>query len=136
MKPEQEAVLRERYADKKNRELAGELGVSERTVRRWAKELGLEKSEEFLKGVLWEASMQAEYLRLCGKRVGGVPKGVRTREGCGFVRTEEVEKKRIAAIRKTAWEERQRVLRGEKRRTGWRMVDYGKEKVDGKWQKA
>ena len=136
----QEQVLRERYADEKNRDLAAELGVSERTVLRWAGQLGLRKSEAFKAAVLLEANMQVAYLRLCGKRCGGYAKGTNKGGTAGSfgrrVVSEEEEKRRVEAIRRTAWEERKRVLRGEKRRTRWGMVDYGKEKVGGKWQKA
>lgn len=136
----QEQALRERYADEKNADLAAELGVSERTVLRWAGQLGLRKSEAFLRSVLREANMQVAYLRLCGKKVGGYAKGTNKGGTAGSfgrrVVSEEEEKRRVEAIRKTAWEERKRVLRGEKRKTQWGMVDYGKPKVGGKWQKA
>jgi len=123
----QERLLRERYAEERNEDLARECGVSVRTVGRWASELGLRKSEGYLARQRWNAYMVVAWMRLCGKRVGGTVKGG-TAGSFGRRRlTEEQEKKRIAAIRNTAWEERKRVIRGEKRKTGWKMVDYSEK---------
>ena len=132
----QERVLRDRYADEKNAVLAGELGVSLRTVARWAAELGLRKSEAFLARVLHDANMQVMWMRLCGKKVGGYAKGGTAGSFGRRKLSEAEEKRRVEAIRRTAWEERKRILRGEKRKTRWGMVDYGKGKSGGKWQKA
>lgn len=133
----QERVMRERFADEKNPALAGELGVSVRTVARWAREMGLSKSAAFWERVRWDAFLGQQYAKLVGRGVGGGGRKGGTAGSFGRrMLSEEEEEKRKDAIRKTAWEERKRVLRGEKRRTGWKMVDYGKGKVGGKWQKA
>ena len=136
---EAEGLLRSRYADEKNGDLAKELGVGLRTLSRWAARLGLRKSEAFLGRVRWEAQMELAHRRLCGERVGGVKKGEGKATAGSFGNrrlTPEQEEKRKEAIRKTAWEERKRILHGEERKTRWRMCDYGKKKVGGKWQKA
>lgn len=140
MTVDQEKILRERYPGEKNKDLADALGVSLRTVSRWAKGMGLTKSQEFMDGVRWEAYMKVKWMRLCGMKVGGYDKGKMKGGTPGSFGRRKVsrkeEDKRVEAIRNTAWEERKRVLRGEKRKTGWKMVDYGKPKKDGKWQKA
>lgn len=129
--------MREKFADEKNPALAEELGVSVRTVERWASEMGLGKSVAFWERVRWDAYLGQQYAKLVGRSAGG---GCRKGGNAGsFGRRKvsaEEEEKRKDAIRKTAWEERKRILHGEKRRTGWQMVDYGKGKVGGKWRKA
>lgn len=137
MNEEKLAVLRERYADTENGILAKELGVSIRTVARWGAALGLRKSPDLIEKIRYKAYLGWQYLRLTGGNIGGGAKKGGTSGSFGQRKlTEEEERKRVDAIRKTAWEERKRVLRGESRKTRWRMVDYGKKKVDGKWQKA
>lgn len=128
MTAEAASLLRERYAEEKNAVLAEALGVSERTVLRWASSLGLRKSEAFLARVRWDAELAARYLRLTGVRVGGFGKGERGGTAGSFGRrrlTAEQEAKRIAAIRATAWEERKREIRGEPLRTRWKRK-FGK----------
>lgn len=104
-----EEELRRRYPCERDAVLAEDFGVCTRTIWRWAKKLGLEKD--------------AEHARRPFR------KGERAFSG-------ELEEKRKEAIRRSAWEERKRILHGEPRKTGWRMVDYGKPQVGGKWQKA
>lgn len=137
MNEEKLAVLRERYSDTENGILAKELGVSIRTVARWGAALGLRKSPDLIEKIRYKAYLGWQYLRLTGGNIGGGAKKGGTPGSFGKRKlTEEEERKRVDAIRKTAWEERKRVLRGETRKTRWKMVDYGKKKVDGKWQKA
>lgn len=124
-KVEWDQVLLERYREEKNGVLAKELCVSERTLRRHAKELGLEKSEAFVRRVAKEASEAAErwveYRKVAlGKgrvleKAGGMPfeKGHRW--------SAEIEAKRIKAIRDRAWDERVREIRGMVRRTRWKV---------------
>lgn len=50
MTAEQEDLLRRHYADTRTDRLAAALGVSYRTVCRWAANLGLEKNEDFRQG--------------------------------------------------------------------------------------
>ena len=50
MTTEQENLLRRHYADTRTDRLAAALGVSYRTVCRWAANLGLEKNEDFRQG--------------------------------------------------------------------------------------
>lgn len=50
MTAEQENLLRRHYADTRTDRLAAALGVSYRTVCRWAANLGLEKNEDFRQG--------------------------------------------------------------------------------------
>lgn len=119
-----DAVMREKFAETENSELVRELGVSLRTVERKARELGLRKSEEHRLAMQRRAAREGErwfeYMRITGqkvkkKRVGGKAweKGHRF-EG-------EIEERRVAAIRQTAWEERVRMMHGMTRRTKWKM---------------
>lgn len=48
---ERRAVLRARFAETRTAELAREMGVSYRTMCRWAAEMGLEKSRDFRAGM-------------------------------------------------------------------------------------
>lgn len=122
-----DGVLRERYAVEKNAEIAGELGVSLRSVERHAKALGLEKSRGFLERVSRDGLREIEYRRMCGERVGGFRKGEGRKGTAGSFRKghrfpEEVEARRIGAIRDRAWDERVRAIRGWARRTAWKMT--------------
>lgn len=131
------AAMRERYADVENADLAREFGVSERTVLRWAAQLGLRKSEALLEKIRWKAYLGMQYLKLTGGNCGGGARKGGTAGSFGRRKlTAEEEKKRVEAIRKTAWEERKRIMHGEMRKTKWGMRDYSKPKEGGKWRKA
>lgn len=126
MKEWQEQLLRERYSEEKNRELAAELGVSSRTVARWAAALGLRKSEEFMARCRWDAEMKVRWMRLCGMKVGGAMKGRKGAGGGRFKKGQkafsgELEEKRIRALRERGMDERRRIRRGDVRKTKWRM---------------
>lgn len=125
-----DAVLLERYASEGNASLAGELGVSKRTLERHASMLGLRKSAEFLEDVRRGALDVVAWMRACGRRCGGVRKGEGKATSGSFRKGHrfdgEVEAKRVKAIRDRAWDERVRAIRGMRRNTGWRMTDYGK----------
>ncbi len=125
-----DGVLRERYADERNSVLVDELGVSERTLQRHAKALGLGKSEAFLLMLREEGLRAVEYRRLCGERVGGFRKGEGRKGTAGSFRKGhrfdgEVEARRVKAIRDRAWDERVRMIRGWQRRTAWKMGGQG-----------
>lgn len=127
-----DGVLRERYADEKNRVLSSELGVSVSSVERHAKVLGLRKSDAFLRKVSEEGLKEVEYRRLCGERVGGFRKGEGRKGTSGSFRKghhfcSEIESKRVKAIRDRAWDERVREMRGWERKTKWKMTGYGKD---------
>ena len=130
--PEWDRVLEERFADELNAVLARELGCGERTLVRHARMLGLEKSEAFRRKAQERAKRGSElwyeYMRLTGQKVGnhGAP-GRKFEKGHRF--PPEIEAKRIKAIQDRAQEERLRIIRKQKRSTGWKMVDYGT------WQK-
>lgn len=129
-----EAVLRERYGEERNEVLAKELGVSVRTVARWAAKLGLKKSERWLAQQRWDAVMVAQWKRLCGHRVGGFEKGkYKGVNWSGWKKGErafsgEAEKKRVAALRERGMDERRRIRSGQERKTRWRMWEGWKEK--------
>lgn len=58
--PSMISYLQKHYPTTKNRELSEELGVSERTITRKARELGLNKDSEWLSGVWDEHRMMAQ----------------------------------------------------------------------------
>ena len=123
---EAEALLRKRYSEEKNAVLAAELGVSARTVARWAAKLGLKKSEEFMARCRFDAEMVVEWMRLCGKKVGGVPKGYRANPAGEFKKGQRafsgaLEEKRVKALRERGMDERRRMRAGQERKTRWRM---------------
>lgn len=124
---EMDAVLRERFAEERNEDLARELGCGVRTVERHARALGLEKSEAFRRRAQERAKSGAlmwyEYMRITGQKVGnhGAP-GRKFEKGHRL--PPEVEARRVQAIRDRAWDERVRIMKGFTRKTGWKMVDY------------
>lgn len=124
-----DSVVLERYADSSNADLCRELGVSERSLVRHARSLGVRKSAEHLAETLRKAvrgsGMWYEYMRLTGQKVGnhGSP-GRKWEKGHRF--DGETEAKRVRAIRDRAWDERVRIIHGVARKTKWKMVDYGK----------
>ena len=120
-------VLRERYAEEENAVLARELGVGMRSVTRHARVLGLEKSVSFCRRAQERArrgsEMWYEYMRITGQKVGnhGAP-GRKFEKGHRW--DAETEARRVGAIRARSEDERKRILRGQRRATGWPMVDY------------
>lgn len=123
--------FREAYPHKSARELSEEFGISERSVYRWASKMGLHKNAGYLSRMRRKGLLEIEYRRLCGQRMGGVPKGVRTnpdgefKKGHRFAGAQEA--KRVKAIRDRAWDERVRIIRGWRRKTRWKMREFGNE---------
>lgn len=64
------------YANTPNAEIVAATGVSERTIQRKAKALGLVKDPAYIAGISRDGLMQIEYLRLTGHKMGP-PKGLR-----------------------------------------------------------
>lgn len=125
-----DAYLEEHYADERNADLCRALGVSDRTLHRNARRLGLVKSDAFRERVkAWAKAgceRRCEYMRITGQKqkrtkVCGKP----FEKGHRF--SPEVEEKRVRAIRDRAWDERVRIIHGVARKTGWKMVDYSKK---------
>lgn len=120
-------VLLERFANEKNEVLARDLGCGWRTVRRHANLLGLKKSPEFLSRIGEEGQRESkrwfEYMRITGQKVKRGGPGKPFEKGHRF--EGEVEARRVKAIRDRAWDERLRIIRGQRRSTRWPMVDYG-----------
>ena len=130
--PEWDRVLVERFPKELNAVLARELGCGERTLVRHARMLGLEKSEAFREKAKelsadgyrrWNEWMQVTGQKRRRRGVCGRP----FEKGHRF--PPEIEAKRIKAIQDRAQDERLRIIRKQKRSTGWKMVDYGT------WQK-
>lgn len=118
-----EDVLREKFSSVRNADLERELGISNRTLLRHARRLGLEKSAAFLAEVSRRGLDTIEWMRLCGKRVGGYEKGTHPGTAGSFRKGHKwdagVEAKRVKAIRDRAWDERVREIRGMVPKTKW-----------------
>ena len=115
-------VLTERYPNEKNSILSKELGYGIRTIERHAKMLCLHKSKEFLSEIQIKASMEGarwfEYMRITGQKVR-INNSNGKRFEKGRTPDPETEKKRIAAIRATAWNDRKRIIHGLPPKTKW-----------------
>lgn len=124
--PEWDRVLEERFASERNEDLCRELGCAERTLVRHARALGLEKSREFLEEVGRRGVDKIAWMRLCGMRVGGAPKGRKGGSPGSFKKGRRpdpvTEARRKAAIRARAEDERRRAEMGWARKTKWKIV--------------
>ena len=120
---EADDILLAKYANTTNAELIKEMGYGLRTIERHASQLGLRKSKEFMdesqrKGVN-NALLWYEYKRITGQKI------IRCRQGGrpfkkGEKLPPELEKKRIEAIRRRAWEDRKRIIHGFQPKAKWR----------------
>lgn len=102
--PQMIAYLRENFATSFNKDLAEWLGVSIRTVVRKARELGLQKDEDWINGVWNEHQMMA---RAASRRKGfpgafkkGTEIGSEYRYKPGHKSNPEWEKKRVEGLRR------------------------------------
>lgn len=122
--------VRRRFPFERAADIAKDLGVSERTVFRKAKELGVKKSDDVKRKAWMTGIREIQYQWLCGRKAGP-PKGKRTNPGGEFKKghrfTGELEEKRVKAIRDRAWDERVRIIRGWRRKTGWKMKSFGND---------
>jgi len=127
MSPEQEKQVRERYCSEATKSLAEDMGVPVSTLEKLARAMGLKKSEERIRQAGMETGRKNSE-RLKGRKQAEGQKGDRPwrfKKGQRAF-SGELEEKRVKAIRDSAWEERKRVIRGEERKTGWKMADYAK----------
>ena len=96
--------LKQHYATTLNEELAGCLGVSVRTMKRKAKELGLEKDSGWLRGVYDERRRMAMSAWKRKGKPGAFKKGVRSSPATefkkGHTESEETKAKRIASLKR------------------------------------
>ena len=122
--------LRRHYPTTLNEELAGCLGVSQRTMIRKARELGLEKDPEWLRDV-WDERRKLAHIIIKRKGYpGGFVKGQRANPAGefkpGHKPTEEQRAKKSEAMRK--WYRMNPLKAKEKARKAWetrrkRMAD-------------
>lgn len=68
-------TLREHFSDTKNADLAVELGISQRTVVRKARELGLEKSPNFTRALNEQNLKLMQAINRCVRNRGMIGKG-------------------------------------------------------------
>ena len=143
--PEQERWLERHFKHTRNAEAAERLGISERSLIRIARRLGLAKSRQFMRAAQRNAADKAKESHL---RNGTYPpKGYRIprseefRFKAGVTPVERLgkrgERKRIErsaeSRRKTFREEKARALFGVPRKTGLRVVREPRAKTCQRW---
>lgn len=133
MTGEQQAWLAENFADTSNAECARHLNVGWRTVVRMARNLGLEKSREFLE-YHWRENV--EKMRIMNKGEGNrgkenlikygakyrFKKGETSRQRIGDVREEQRIRKMAETRRETVRKERARIIWGYPQKTKMKLV--------------
>lgn len=120
------------YSNTANAEIVAATGVSERTIQRKAKALGLVKDPAYIAGISRDGLMQIEYLRLTGHKMGP-PKGLRCNPKGEFKPGHKESKVtralRIASLRARSESEHQRIARGLKPNTRWNLKTKWQEKT-------
>lgn len=120
------------YANTPNAEIVAATGVSERTIQRKAKALGLVKDPAYIAGISRDGLMQIEYLRLTDHKMGP-PKGLRCNPAGEFKPGHKESKVtralRIASLRARSESEHQRIARGLKPNTRWNLKTKWQEKT-------
>ena len=140
--PEQLSYIKENYSDQKNIDIANHLGVSRTTIRRYGRQLGLSKSDEFNKRVQREAALKAAAIsREMGGNSGmrnlliyGVKyrftKDTNIRERMGEEAYNKMLKKRGEKMREMYDKERRRVLFGLEQKTKLKVTKCPAEKIE------
>ena len=138
--PKQEAWLIKHFKHTKNVECAERLGISESTLHRFARQLGLRKTPQFRRKTQLNA---AEKARAANRRNGWPPKGYRIPRSEEFqIKPGERMKDRIGEERwraarekahetwKKTWKhEHARMVFGVPRKTKFRVVQQPRQKV-------
>ena len=124
--PEKIDYIAQYYATTANADIVKAIGVSERTIQRKAKALGLVKDSAYLHQVAIDGLREIDYRRLCGQKMGP-PKGLRCNPAGEFKKGNKESKVtralRIASLRARADSERQRIDHGLKPQTKWRFKE-------------
>ena len=143
--PEQERWLKAHFRHTRNEEIGERLGISQSSLHRFARELGLTKTRQFMRKVQRNAADKAKESHL---RNGTYPpKGFiipgseahRFRKGeapvvrIGKVRERRRIEKSAESLRKTRREEKARALFGVPRKTRLRVVREPKGKTELRW---
>ena len=133
---EQQQWLRDNYATTLNKDCAAHLGISESSVHRWARAMGLKKDPEWFRTILLErCSMMAAANRGEGNRgKSNLMNGAKTRFRKGQTNIqrygEENERRRIqraaATRRETIRKERMRIRWGLPQQTKLRVISNRK----------
>lgn len=121
---EKVAVLVELYPTTANAVLVERLGISERTIQRKAKRLGIVKDADYIRQIAIDGLREIEYQRLCGRKMGP-PKGLRCNPAGEFKKGHKEDKvtraRRVAAIRARVESEHHRIALGMEQQTKWKM---------------
>ena len=116
--------LRQHFHNCSNASIVAATGISERTIQRKAKALGLTKDSEYIAQIARDGLLEIDYLRLIGRKMGP-PKGLRCNPKGEFRKGHKesaiTRVRRIASLRATGDAERVRIKKGLPRKTKWRM---------------
>lgn len=130
--PEQERWLVRHYKHTKNAEIGSRLGIGQSTLHRFARELGLKKSKQFMQKYAQKGS---EAAWIVNRRNGWPPKGYvipRSRE-CGFQKgvtcLQRIGPKREAERIRKAAESRRATVKRERARIVWGLEQKTKLKL-------
>lgn len=116
--------LVQHFATCSNASIVAATGVSERSIQRKAKELGLAKDETYIAAISRAGLMEIDYQRMCGRKMGP-PKGLRCNPKGEFKKGHKesniTRARRVASLRARADSERQLINHGMKQRTKWKF---------------
>ena len=116
------AYMVKHYHNTPNKDIAAATGISERTIQRKAKKLGIEKDADYLYQNSISGLREIDYQRLMGRKMGP-PKGLRCNPKGEFKKGHKEDivthTFRVASIRARAESERIRLAHGLKPLTHW-----------------
>jgi len=117
--------LREEYPVRYNRELSRDLGVSVRSLIRKARELGVRKEDRFIEKRMAEIEKMANSAAKKSKRpnMKGRHLNPAGEFKPGHKESAETKRRRIAALKDTAYREKVRLKYGLPRKTKWPVKD-------------
>lgn len=139
--PAQEKWLINHFKHTKNEEIKARLGISDSTLHRMARELGLKKTRQFMQKCQRETTeaARASHIRngtfppkgfiIPGSAEHRFQKGVSNRQRLSPKRYKEYLEKRTASWKKTRDADRRRFVFGFDQRTNFRFVQQPKSKV-------
>lgn len=135
---EQVAWLKDNYATTLNNTIRKHLGISMRTLNRFAKSMGLSKDHDTIEVLRCERiAIEARKRSLLGKYKGTPENGLKTRFKPGYKARDlfgaekfaEMHRKTVETRRKTYMEERARVAFGLPQRTKMRVSRQPRQKI-------
>lgn len=115
----------EHYRNTPNHILVAETGISERTIQRKMRSMGITKDADYLHESAMNGIREMQYLHVTGQIKAGPPKGLRCNPAGEFKKGHReslfTRARRIAALRSTSDMERTRIAKGLPQKTKWKM---------------